>query len=83
MNKYGKAILWGYISTECVFVTELSGNVGISVWRIVWVRANCDSLRNGRSWDRIPVRAIFSALVQAGPGEPSLLYNGYRVFPGV
>jgi hypothetical protein len=33
-----------------------------------------DSLRAGRSGDRILVGARFSA--------PSLLYNGYRVFPG-
>ena len=42
-----------------------------------------DSLRTGRSGDRIPVGARFSALVQTGPGGlPSILYNGYRVFPG-
>ena len=42
-----------------------------------------DSLRPGRSGDRIPVRAKFSAPVQTGPGAlPSLLYSGYRVsFP--
>jgi hypothetical protein len=35
------------------------------------------------SGDRIPVGARFSALVQTGPwGPPSLLCNGYRVFPG-
>ena len=44
-----------------------------------------DSLRAGRSGDRIPVGARFSAPVQTGPGgPPSLVYNGYRVsFPGV
>jgi len=26
---------------EGVFVTKLSINAGISVWRIVWVRTNC------------------------------------------
>jgi hypothetical protein len=30
--------------------------------------------------DRIPVGERFSAPVQTGP--PSLLYKGYRVFPG-
>ena len=42
-----------------------------------------DSLRAGRSWDRIPMGAIFSAPVQTGRGAPpSLVYNGYRIFPG-
>jgi hypothetical protein len=42
-----------------------------------------DSLRAERSGDRIPVGTRFSALVQTDPGvPPSLLYNGYRFFPG-
>jgi hypothetical protein len=42
-----------------------------------------DSLRAGRSGDRIPVGARFSAPIQTGSeAPPSLLYNGYRVFPG-
>ena len=42
-----------------------------------------DSLRAGRSGDRIPVRAKFSVLVQTGPGDHSASYiMGYRVFPG-
>jgi hypothetical protein len=42
-----------------------------------------DSLRAGRSGDRIPVGARFSAPIQDRlRGPPSLLYNGYRVFPG-
>jgi hypothetical protein len=41
-----------------------------SVWRL--------STETGRSGDRIPVGARFSAAVQTGP--PSLLYSGYRVF---
>jgi len=33
--------------------------------------------------DRIPVGARFSTRVHTGPGSlPSLLYNGYQVFPG-
>jgi hypothetical protein len=42
-----------------------------------------DSLRAERSGDRPPVEARFSAFVQTDPGAPSsLLYIGYRVFPG-
>jgi len=49
-----------------------------------YLSAYSDSLRTGRSGDRIPVWTIFSAPVQTGPGPPSLLYSGYRVsFPGV
>jgi hypothetical protein len=36
----------------------------------------------GRSRDRIPVGARFSARPDLPWGPPSLLYNGYRVFPG-
>jgi hypothetical protein len=32
--------------------------------------------------DRIPVRTRFSARPDQPWGPPSLLYNGYRVFPG-
>ena len=45
--------------------------------------ARSDLLRAERSGDRIPAEARFPAPVQTGPrGPPSLLYNGYRVFPG-
>ena len=39
-------------------------------------------LRGGRSGDRIPVRTKFSARPDRPWGPTSLLYNGYRVFPG-
>ena len=39
-------------------------------------------LRTGRSGDRIPVGTRFSARPDQPWGPPSLLYNGYRVFPG-
>jgi hypothetical protein len=43
-----------------------------------------DSLRAGRSGDRIPVGAgFFRTYPDRLRGPPSLLYNGYRVFPGV
>ena len=50
-----------------------------------WRSRYSDSLRAGRSGDRIPVEVRFSAPVKTGPwGPTSLLYNGYRVsFSGV
>ena len=41
-----------------------------------------NELRVGRSWDRIPVGSRYSARSDLHWGPPSLLYNGYRVFPG-
>ena len=42
-----------------------------------------DSLRAGWSGDRIPVGGeIFRTLLDRPWGPPSLLYNGYRIFPG-
>jgi len=44
---YGEAIFCGHNSlTEGVFVTQLFGNVGISVRQFVWVTANCCFLRD-------------------------------------
>ena len=42
-----------------------------------------DSLRAGRSGDRIPVGGeIFHTCTDRLWGPPNHLYNGYRVFPG-
>jgi hypothetical protein len=43
----------------------------------------CSSLRAGRSGDRIPVGGEkFRTLPDRLCGPPSLVYKGYRVFPG-
>jgi hypothetical protein len=47
------------------------------------VGRDSDWLRAGRSGDRIPVEARFSAPRPDRPWGPTyLLHNGYRVFPG-
>jgi len=51
----------------------------ISVGRVAY----SDRLRAGRSGDRIPVGGeIFRTCPDRPWGPPSLLYYGYRVFPG-
>ena len=46
-------------------------------------RSMCDSLHAGRSADRIPVGGkIFRTSPERPWGPPSLLHNGYRIFPG-
>jgi len=64
---------------EWRFLTPLILNRGPgSVWYSDWIRA-------GRSGDRIPVgggEEIFRTCPDRPWDPPSLLYNGYRVFPG-
>ena len=44
---------------------------------------NFVSLQSGRSGERVPVGARFSAPIQTVPGgPPNLLYSVYRVVPG-
>ena len=53
--------------------------------RDLWIRSRYSEwLRAGRSGDRIPVGGgeIFRTRPHRAWGPPSLLYNGYRVFPG-
>ena len=48
-----------------------------------WLSRYSDSLRAGRSGDRIPVGGeIFRIRPYSPCGPPSFLYNGYRIFPG-
>ena len=67
----------GGAETLVVWITQESLNS--------WWPAYCSWYSNwlwaGRSGDQIPVGSEISAPVQIGP--PHLLYNGYRVFPGV
>ena len=56
------------------------------VWIIIYsfIVVYCDCLRAGRSGDRIPVGARFSAPVQSGPeAHPASCTMGTGSFPGV
>ena len=49
-----------------------------------WLSQYSDGLRTGRSWDRIPVKARFSAHVQTVPGtQPAFHTMVTGSFPGV
>jgi len=70
-------VLSGLENHEYFYVTLFTkGGPGSSV-------SIATELQAGRSGDRLLVGARFSAPVQTGPeDQPSLLYNGYRDFPG-
>jgi hypothetical protein len=51
-------------------------------WEPGWRSRYSDTLRAGRSGDRIRWDDIFRTYPDPLRGPPSLLYNGYRVFPG-
>lgn len=48
-----------------------------------WLSRYSESLRDIRLGDQFPVTASFSHPSRSALGPPSLLYNGYRVFPEV
>jgi len=54
----------------------------ITLLHPLYLELDIDSLRAGRSGDRIPVEEIFCNRPDLPRGPPNLLYNVYRVFPG-
>ena len=66
----------GHAATRCPQPPQDFGGPGYRSWY-------SHSLRAGRSGDRIPVGGeIFRTHPDRSWGSPSLLYNGYRIFPG-
>ena len=69
-----------YISLRPILI--LSSHIPLCMWT-GYRSLYSDWLRAGRSGDRIPVGGeIFRTCPGRPWGPPSLLYNGYRVFPG-
>ena len=64
------------------FTKIIFKKVIVITWTGIAQSVLATALRTGQSGDRIPVGARFSAPVHRPWGPPSLLYNGYRVFPG-
>ena len=61
-----------------------SNSLSLCSIKLIYVSRYSDSLRAGRSGDRIPVGARFSAPVQTGPGaHPASCTMGTGSFPGV
>ena len=76
-------------SADRAYNAELSSNDPAAfhtIYSVYLGRGNSvsiDSLQAGRSGDRIPVGARFSAPVQTGPGAHAASYTmGTGVFPG-
>jgi len=65
-----------------ITVTQLIKTLLSDFVSVGYLNRYSDWLRAGRSGDRIPVGARFSARLDRSWGPPSLLYNGYRVCSG-
>jgi hypothetical protein len=72
---------------KCAYLNLPCLSVGLCVFSYVTLHIKCrysDSLRAGRSGDRIPVGARFSTPVQTGPGvHPAPYTMGTGSFPRV
>ena len=75
------------IATISLFLTKILQKNGTYIFcELHFINAGqySDSLRTGRSRDRIPVGARFTAPVQTGPGaHPASYTMGTGSFPGV
>jgi hypothetical protein len=79
---------WASLGSECLavsrhtraFNSDYAREAGTAL-PCAYLHGTSDSVWTGQSGDRIPVEARIFAPVHTGPGPPSLLYYGYRVFP--